>query len=30
MKILALERPVPGVKDDAFTPVLLREEISGR
>lgn len=26
MKILALERPVPGVADDAFTPALLREE----
>jgi muconolactone delta-isomerase len=26
MKILALERPVPGVADEAFTPELLREE----
>jgi hypothetical protein len=26
MKIIALERPVPGVQDDAFTPALLREE----
>jgi len=26
MKIIALERPVPGVADEAFTPALLREE----
>ncbi len=26
MKIIALERPVPGVSDDAFTPALLRAE----
>jgi len=26
MKIIALERPVPGVADEAFTPDLLREE----
>jgi hypothetical protein len=26
MRIIALERPVPGVRDDAFTPALLREE----
>ncbi|HET6440696.1 MAG TPA: muconolactone Delta-isomerase family protein [Anaeromyxobacter sp.] len=28
MKILALERPVPDVADEAFTPDLLREEAS--
>ncbi len=26
MKIIALERPVPGAADEAFTPELLREE----
>lgn len=26
MKIIALERPVPGAADDAFTPELLRQE----
>jgi hypothetical protein len=26
MKIIALERPVPGVADESFTPELLREE----
>lgn len=28
MKIIALERPVAGVADEAFTPALLREEAS--
>jgi muconolactone delta-isomerase len=26
MKIIALERPVPGAADEAFTPELLRQE----
>jgi muconolactone delta-isomerase len=26
MKIIAMERPVPGVSDEAFEPQLLREE----